>query len=174
VKQYIYLVVDNYSRKILSWNMADRVSGEIRMQTLREAWHTAKPEKQVDLIVDGGPENNNYVVDNFIKSAGVDITKSVALKDILFSNSLVESANKLLKYRYLFPKEVQDGKQLRNVLEKSIHDFNEVRPHGKLGGLTPSGVYQGQNVPISFHPEALRTRIDENKDNTGCTKCETE
>jgi len=47
VKQYIYLVVDNYSRKILSWDMADRVSGEIRVQTLREAWDTAKPEKQV-------------------------------------------------------------------------------------------------------------------------------
>ena len=114
------------------------------------------------------------MVDNFINSAGVDIIKSVALKDILFSNSMVDAANKLLKYRYLFPKVVQDGKQLRNVLEKSIHDFNEVRPHGKLGGLTPSEAYQGENVPISFDPEALRTRIDENRDNNGCAKCETE
>ncbi|MDH5382444.1 MAG: integrase core domain-containing protein, partial [Cyclobacteriaceae bacterium] len=138
VKQYIYLVVDNYSRKILSWNMADRVSGEIRMQTLREALDTAKPEKEVELIVDGGPENNNRTVDRFIE--GCDIKKSVALKDIVFSNSMVEAANKLLKYRYLFPKDVMDGMQLRNVLEKSIHDFIEVRPHGKLGGLTPSEV----------------------------------
>ncbi|MDH5382806.1 MAG: integrase core domain-containing protein [Cyclobacteriaceae bacterium] len=153
--------------------MADRVSGEIRMQTLKEAWEIAKPKKEVELVVDGGPENNNYVVENFINSAEVDITKSVALKDIVFSNSMVEATNKLLKYRYLFPKDVQDGEQLRNVLEKSIDDFNNIRPHGKLGGLTPSEAYQGQNVPISFDTEALRQRVNENKDNNGCSKCET-
>ena len=27
-------------------------------------------------------------------------------------------------------------------------------------------------MPISFDPEALRTRIDENRDNNGCAKCE--
>jgi len=66
--------------------MADSVSGETGMETLRENWDTAKAEKQVELIVDGGTENNNYVVDNFIKSTGVDITKSVVLKGILFPN----------------------------------------------------------------------------------------
>ncbi|MDH5381434.1 MAG: DDE-type integrase/transposase/recombinase [Cyclobacteriaceae bacterium] len=60
IKHHIYLIVDNYSRKILSWNMADRVCGEIRMQTLLEAWDTAKPEKQVELVVDGGSENQVF------------------------------------------------------------------------------------------------------------------
>ncbi|MDH5399301.1 MAG: DDE-type integrase/transposase/recombinase, partial [Cyclobacteriaceae bacterium] len=172
VKHYIYLVVDNFSRKILSWEMAGRVCGETRMQTLKEAWIMTKPEKQVELIVDGGPENNNHTIDRFISSTEVDMKKSVALKDIVFSNSMVEAANKLLKYRYLFSGNIEDGDQLKTVLEKSIYDFNEVRPHGKLGGLTPSEAYQGQNVPISFDPEALRTRIKENRGNTGCTKCE--
>jgi len=40
--------------------MADRVCGEIRMQTLLEAWDTAKPEKQVELVVDGGSENQVF------------------------------------------------------------------------------------------------------------------
>ena len=75
-------------------------------------------------------------------------------------------------YRYLFPGNIQDGNQLKAVLEKSINDFNNVRPHGKLGGLTPSEAYQGQNVPISFDPEALRTRINENRGNAGCTECQ--
>ena len=83
-------------------------------------------------------------------------------------------ANKLLKYQYLFPGNVQGGDHLKSVLEKSIHDFNEVRPHGKLGGLTPSEVYSGKNVSVVFDTEALRTRIDESRGNTGCTLCENE
>ena len=152
--------------------MADRVSGEVRMQTLREAWDTAKPDRKVELIVDGGPENNNHTIDCFINSTEVDMKKSVALKDIVFSNSMVEAANKLLKYRYLFPENIADGTQLKIALEKSINDFNEIRPHGNLGGLTPSEAYQGENVPITFDPQALRQRIDQNQANTGCTQCE--
>jgi len=113
--------------------MADRVSGEIRMQTLKEAWENTQPEQTVELIVDSGSENNNHTIDRFISSTEVDMKKSVALKDILFSNSMVEAANKLLKYRYLFPGNIEDGTQLKIALEKSINDFNEIRPHGKLG-----------------------------------------
>ena len=87
---------------------------------------------------------------------------------------MVEAANKLLKSRYLFPGNIQDGDQLKTVLEKSIHDFNEVRPHGKLEGLTPNEAYIGQNVPIIFDPQALRDRIHQNQNNTGCTKCESD
>ncbi|MDH5381821.1 MAG: integrase core domain-containing protein [Cyclobacteriaceae bacterium] len=87
---------------------------------------------------------------------------------------MVEAANKLLKYRYLFPENIVDGTQLKTVLENSIHDFNDVRPHGKLGGLTPNVAYQSQNVPIVFDPEALRTRIKENRGNSRCTQCKTE
>ncbi|MDH5382479.1 MAG: integrase core domain-containing protein, partial [Cyclobacteriaceae bacterium] len=138
------------------------------------AWEIAKPKKEVELVVDGGPENNNYVVENFINSAEVDIKKSIALKDILFSNSMVEATNKLLKYRYLFPKVIEDGEQLKTALEKSINDFNEIRPHGKLSGLTPSEAYSGQNVPVVFDPEVLKQRIHQNQSNTGCEICETE
>jgi len=151
--------------------MADGVSGGVRMRTLKLAWETATPDEPVELIVDGGPENNNHIVNTFLNSEGVDITKSIALKDILFSNSMVEAANKLLKYRYLFPKDVQDGEQLKFLLEKSIHDFNEVRPHGKLGGLTPSEAYSGQSIPVTFDRQVLKQRIEQSKAGKGCEKC---
>src|SRR5579859_5952146 len=37
---YIYLVVDNFSRKILSWFVADKVSALIRRNTIGEALKT--------------------------------------------------------------------------------------------------------------------------------------
>ena len=79
---YIYLVVDNYSRKILSWRVSEKESGAIRMQTLKEAWEQAPEadtELNIDLIVDGGPENVNHVVDTFVNSEGLNIHKKIAL-----------------------------------------------------------------------------------------------
>ncbi|MDH5381447.1 MAG: hypothetical protein OEW75_11375 [Cyclobacteriaceae bacterium] len=36
-----------------------------------------------------------------------------------------------------FPQKHQNKTQLKTDLEKSIDDFNNISPHGKLGGLTP-------------------------------------
>ena len=41
---YIYLVVDNFSRKILSWRVADKVSKLIRRETIGEALKNLKDE----------------------------------------------------------------------------------------------------------------------------------
>jgi hypothetical protein len=61
-----------------------------------------------------------------------------ATKPMPFSNSLVESVNKLLKYRYLFPKQLANSAALTTHLAMSIQDYNDVRPHGSLNGLKPS------------------------------------
>ena len=144
VKHFIYLVCDNFSRKILSWDISKTVSATMRLTTLKEAYGQIQTNDNIKLIVDGGPENNNKLISNFINSTENRISKYIALKDISFSNSMIEATNKILKYRYLFPKHIANGKELRKVLKKSIYDFNNIRPHGKLNGLTPDEAYSGK------------------------------
>jgi putative transposase len=63
------------------------------------------------------------------------------------SNSLVESLNKLIKYDYLFPKQIQNQTQLTNYMESFvIPDYNNKRPHGSLHGLTPLEAYRQKKV----------------------------
>ncbi|MEY5133141.1 MAG: hypothetical protein RLZZ198_1145 [Bacteroidota bacterium] len=105
VKHYIYLVADNFSRRILSWKVSDKLIASIRVQTIREAYQNAslmESELNVDLIVDGGSENNNSVMDDFIEDSKINIHKLVALRDIHFSNSLVEAHFSLIKYNYMY------------------------------------------------------------------------
>ena len=175
MKHYIYLVVDNFSRRILSWRVSDSVSGTIRMQTLHEAWEHAKsirPNLEVDLIVDGGPENANTVIDSFISSEGISIHRKIAMKEVLFSNSMVEAVNKIVKYRYLFPKPIANGEQLKRHMAASVHDINAIRPHGSLNGDTPDERYYEIQVADTT-PAMAQARMDRKtmNRNSNCGKC---
>lgn len=148
---YIYLVVDNFSRYITSWRVSDKICGKLRLETFAETLDLAeiKPsrrkKKRSGLIVDGGSENNNKLVTSYMKDYPVE--KLVALRDILKSNALVESVNKTLKYKYLYPRHIHDQEHLEKILRKDvIPDYNDKRPHGSLHGLTPLEAYGKQTV----------------------------
>ena len=82
---YIYTVMDNFSRKILSWDVNEKLSGAIRLNSLRNAIHEQFLQKKdlkndtqnLDLIVDGGTENNNVTIHEFIKNCKVAIDKKL-------------------------------------------------------------------------------------------------
>lgn len=160
MRHYIYLVVDNYSRRVLAWRVATVLNGMIRVQTLQEAWATAVALRgsalSTDLIVDGGPENVNRVVDAFVAGEAVNLQRKIALKEVLFSNSMVEAANRTLKYRYLLPKHAANTATLIKAMERAGHDLNTVRPHGDLKGLTPDEVYFGMKPDMPDLEEQRR------------------
>mgnify|MGYP001799565919 CR=1 FL=1 len=121
-----------------------------RVATLREAWEKvvgqSGHDQPIDLITDGGPENINRTVDTFLEEEKVHMNRKIALEDLAFSNSMVEATNKIVKYHYLFPAKLKHGVELKNRLPEVVHDFNEVRPHHQLRGLTPAEAYAGQGV----------------------------
>ena len=101
----------------------------------------------VKLIVDGGVENNNNAVEEYINSEEVTVQKLIAGKDIKFSNSIVEAQNKIIKYRYLFKHDFKDINELRNLLDWIITDYQFKRPHHSLKGLTPYEALTGIPLP---------------------------
>lgn len=96
----------------------------------------------------------------------------IAQADIPFSNSMIEAANKQLKYRFLYHQKITDISHLKGYLNKAILDFNH-RPHGVLNGLSPMEVLQGktydketQNNLLSL---SVQRRISENQKLKCCT-----
>lgn len=89
----------------------------------------------VILLTDGGPENKFDAIQN----CQTEIDHKIALLNIHYSNSLVESHNKIIKYNYLYKMEIPDRNQLHKMMEFIVDDFNN-RPHISLNGLTPNEV----------------------------------
>ncbi|MCB9236216.1 MAG: transposase family protein [Bacteroidia bacterium] len=107
VKHYIHILMDNFSRKILAWTVADKLSAQGSVEVLKKAWMALGEQlKEVipSLIVDGGSENNAQLVESTLAEHPLPIRKLIAQGDILQSNSMVEAFNKTLKYRYLYRK----------------------------------------------------------------------
>ncbi|HEX7458398.1 MAG TPA: integrase core domain-containing protein, partial [Ginsengibacter sp.] len=78
----------------------------------------------------------------------------IAQTDVQYSNSMIEAANKQLKYRFLYHHKISDFSKLEDYLKKAIHDFNN-RPHGVLNGLTPIEVLEGK----TFNQESLNNLV---------------
>lgn len=141
IKNYIYLVVDNFTRKIVAWKVAGQVKAEIRKQTIVTALRNSMIPNLVTLITDRGPENTFRLPDNFEDQ----LSHEIALLTVHYSNSMVESHNKLIKYNYLYKMEIEDMEHLNSAMEFIVHDFNN-RPHISLQGLTPNEAEAGVSL----------------------------
>ena len=103
-----------------------------------------------------------------------NIKKSIALKDIIFSNSPAEAKNKTFKSYYANPKEIENTKQLKETIIYFVKNFNDERPAKVLKGFTPTEIYS--NIKPIFDFVMLRqkdaiNRKESNKNNC-CKACD--
>jgi transposase InsO family protein len=115
IVHYLHLLIDNYSRKILSWRMDTRIraknSRHVTKQAIRQM---ADRKKSAMLITDGGSEFDNVLMRTAMAGTGLEL--KIAGKDVEFSNSIIEAVNKSLKYRHIFPRELPKASRLKEYI----------------------------------------------------------
>jgi putative transposase len=155
-KNYIHIIQDNFSRKILQWAVRTFCKAQTTFEILesvhKKYLHPAGIHN-CQLISDDGSENYGPVKSFISSSQSPSIQHLIAQRDIEFSNSMIEAANKHLKYRFLYHHHIPDHDALIKYVEQSIIDYNN-RPHHVLHGLTPDEVLNGQ-IP-SPHTYAMQ------------------
>ena len=168
--------MDNYSRYILSWRIEKVVSAKIRLETFQEAIHSTfgkkSPSSFIQLVTDGGPENVNTTIKEFMDENSATIHQTIALKDIVQSNSMMESFYRITKYTWLYRKNIKDYNQLCHEFENWIQEYQFEKPHYALGIHTPYEVMKGADKLQLFSErmkQAAKKRREFNK-NVGCNK----
>lgn len=100
-RAYLHAVIDNYSRRILAWRVADRSTAANSVAVLLAASGQAASIQGIpDVLPDGGVENVNAQVDALVQ-AGI-VRRLLALTECAFSNSLIEAWWRSLKHQWLF------------------------------------------------------------------------
>lgn len=168
VRHFIYVVVDNFSRKILSWCIKDCVKAVYRRGTIEAAVNeVSRTGTTITLITDGGPENK---LEPLVGSFYPRLEHKVALADVHYSNSLVEAAFKTIKYNYLYRMELSDFGALNRAMDFIVKDFNN-RPHISLGGLTPNEAAQQRIIDNEQHSLHKRVATEARKQYNKTNRC---
>jgi putative transposase len=173
-KQYIHFLIDHYSKKILGYCVEDSSSPKAIKNLLQEAYLKYKNSKPIQLVTDGGTENVNTTVQNFLDTTNLDIIQLIAQKDIPFSNSQMEAINKIMKHQFLLPQQLENRKQLLLALATDVLTYNTIRPQISLQGNTPDETFEGKTIAIMTYKthfleqKLLRTTNNQQNACKGC------
>jgi len=171
---YLHAVIDNFSRRILSWRLTDRFEPGTSAEILVEAGcHRAVGERTPQLLADGGVENCNASVDELIKSGLLN--RVIAMTEIRFSNSLIEAWWRVLKHQWLFLHQLDSAAKVRTLVAFYVEEHNGTLPHSAFRGQTPDEMYfgTGEDVPgrlAEGKAEARQGRLEENR-RARCSVC---
>lgn len=173
VKFYIHTVLDNFSRKILAYTISRDKTAKTRLASIKEAiltqFKAEIPVSELDLIADGGPENDNFRIRNLIRhsKSTVNIHLKIAQKDVIFSNSVIEGNFKILKQHLR-----KRGEIFANTIIKEIDffvkDYNQVRPHYVHSIYTPDEVHEN---PECVNVKPVLERINKERQEANRKSC---
>lgn len=174
VRYYIHFLIDHYSKMVLGYQVANSSQPKIIKSLLQKAFEKYPNSETINFLTDGGIENVNKMVQNFVLSSGHKIIHTVAQRDIPESNSTIEAFNKVIKNQFLRPRNLENGIQLEKALAEDILTYCNIRPQRSLLGNTPFETHSGK--PIAFSNYTMHfgkqkaIRITQNNLNR-CKKC---
>ena len=155
-RAYLHAVIDNYSRRILSRTLEERLGSGGTCQILREAVVQLNNCSEHTIVVsDSGSENVNGAVDDLLD--GEDWSRVLAKVEITFSNSMIEAFWRSLKHSWLYLHSLGSFTALRRLVEFYVTAHNEVMPHSAFQGQTPNEMFFGTGGEVTQKLSAART-----------------
>jgi putative transposase len=173
-RAYLHAVIDNFSRRILAWRVAETFMPVNSVAVLVEASRGATPSETTPVVLaDAGVENVNAQVDDLI-TTGV-LRRVLAFTELKFSNSMIEAWWRSLKHQWLFLHSLDSLTTVRRLVEFYVQEHNRVLPHSAFRGQTPDEMYfgTGDTVPADLMARAAaahRTRVEANR-SAACGTC---
>ncbi len=173
-KVFVQAVMDNFSRKILSWRVSAALepwrTGELLKQAAAELLKAGG--RGMNLVADSGVENVKF--DVALKDTGIG--RILAQVEVSYSNSLIEALWRQIKHSWLFIHRLDTVATIEKLVAFYVEQHNTVLPQWVLKRRTPDEVFRGEAVDlperlIEAHRVAIRDRIEANR-RLSCDSCQ--
>lgn len=133
---YLTVVLDWFSRHVLSWRLSNTLDGQFVLAALDEALAQSRPEI---FNTDQGSQYTSVAFTGRLESAGVQI--SMDGRGRALDNVFVERLWRTVKYEEVYLKDYADGREAEQSLKKYFRFYTHRRRHQSLGYRTPAAVY---------------------------------
>jgi putative transposase len=139
---YLVAVMDWRTRAVVSWKLSNTLEGAFCVQAFEEALKKAGKAPEI-FNTDQGSQFTSDVWIKTVEKAGVRV--SMDGKGRWMDNVFIERLWRSVKYEGVYLWAPQTVHELERLLEKWFLDYNRLKPHQALSGLTPWQVYRPED-----------------------------
>ena len=133
---YLVVIMDWYSRYVLSWRLSNTLDADFCVEALKEALQKGPPDI---FNTDQGAQFTGEEFTGLLESQGVKI--SMDGRGSYSDNLFIERLWRTVKYEEVYLKAYQDGREARAGIGEYFRFYDTQRPHQALEYQTPAEVY---------------------------------
>lgn len=133
---YLASVLDLFTRKIVGWQLGNRMTVELTLDALNQAYEAKRPPKG---LIHHSDRGSQYASSEYRKQLKeYHMIRSMSRKGNCYDNACIEAFHSILKrelvYRYKFQSRQEAHQRIYWYIE---FFYNRKRTHSKLGYLSP-------------------------------------
>ena len=141
---YLVVIMDWYSRYVLSWRLSNTLEAGFCVDALEEALRKGRPDI---CNTDQGAQFTSEAFTGLLEQHRIRI--SMDGKGSYNDNLFIERLWRTVKYEEVYLKAYQDGRDARTSLGDYFRFYNTERPHQALGYRTPAEVFNLMPVEVT-------------------------
>lgn len=132
---YICVILDLYSRKVISYRIALNNSTQLVKSTFKDAYESRQPKRAIIFHSDRGGNYRSKTFCNYLKS--LNVTQSFSRAYTPYDNSVVESFFSSFKREELYRTKYRSDKEFKKAVADYMVFYNTQRPHSNNNYRTP-------------------------------------
>ncbi|MCM3269532.1 IS3 family transposase [Paenibacillus elgii] len=133
---YVASVLDLCTRKIVGWSMGERMTKELVLRALDQAYNRQRPKTALIHHSDRGSQYASYEYQGRLR--GYNMTSSMSRKGNCYDNACIESFHSVLKKELVYLHRFKTRDAAKSAIFEYIECFyNRKRVHSSIGYITP-------------------------------------
>lgn len=137
---HICVIVDLYSRKVISYKISKRHSTQLITSTFKKAYKERQPDSDLTFHSDRGVQYTAYAFRSLLIS--FDVTQSFSPSGKPCHNAVMESFFASLKKEELYRVRYRSVRDFEESVNEYMRRYNNKRPHATLRYKTPNAYEQ--------------------------------